>query len=224
MKIAFGYPFGNIESQFHHSLVGLLMGELNAPEEARLLGSIFPQPGCYVSMNRNRIAVKFLDPACTDDYLLMIDTDIEFPTNILYQFKDLIDEIPEPETPKIIAGRANIGSGLPVFYDNSSIGFHEHHVQPFAGLKEFTRVGTGIILIHRFALQVIYNKYGANIFTHLVVDDHGLPREVGDDFSFCERAKDCGFKIFGAWSIFGLHYKMQPIRSNYPELESVVIK
>ena len=222
MKISFAYPYGTIEPWFMSSVMGMILGENNNPEDMRLLGSTLNQGGCYISVNRNKIVSRFLQ-FTTDDYLLMIDTDIEFPINILYQFKELLDENPDTH---VIAGRANIGNGLPVFYNISNNGFHEHCTQPFTGLKEFTRVGTGIILISRHCLSTITLKYHANLFTHLVVPDNaGNMREVGDDFSFCERAKDCGFKIYGAWSIFGNHYKPQPIHSLYPvEVDNTIIK
>lgn len=228
MKIAFGYPHGEITPQFHISCIGMLLQELNTPPDMRLLGSWFPQGGCYISVNRNKIATRFLNQPCTDDYLLMIDTDIEFDPIILYQFKELLENNPEAH---IIAGRANIGNGFPVFYQKSEVGgFHEHCVQPFKGIKEFLRVGTGIILISRHALEEIKKISYTNFFTHLVVDapveaegqSIVIPREVGDDFSFCQRAIAAGIKIWGAWDIFGQHYKPQPIQSRYPSEGTII--
>jgi hypothetical protein len=226
MKIAFAFPYGQIEAPFFMSVVGMLLNELNTPDDMKLLGSFFPTGGCYISLNRNKSCARFLTQPCTDDYILFIDTDIEFSPTILYDFQEILALNPEAE---IISGRVNIGNGFPVFYQASDHGFHEQYVQPFKGLREFTRVGTGIILLSRKALTVMYTKYGMNLFTHLVIPDNSLgqqvPREVGDDFSFCERAKDCGFKIFGSWSITGLHYKLQPIISRYPNsFDEVIVK
>jgi hypothetical protein len=42
-------------------------------------------------------------------------------------------------------------------------------------------------------------------------------REFGDDFSFCKVARRNGYKVFGAWRIYGQHYKEQPVKQLYPE-------
>jgi hypothetical protein len=113
----------------------------------------------------------------------------------------------------ILAGRVNIGNGYPVFY-NDEFGGRVQQIQPFYGVKEFAGVGTGIIVISRKCLEDLVTKEGNNsLFMHMLL--HG--REHGDDFSFCERAKAHGYKLFGAWAITGLHHKTMTVPSKYPE-------
>lgn len=80
MKVALGYPFGgSVTWIFHESMMRLQRHEL--AKERPLLRHLIPQAGLYIDHNRNQICEKFMT---TDaDWLLQIDSDIEFPATII---------------------------------------------------------------------------------------------------------------------------------------------
>jgi hypothetical protein len=226
-QIAFSFPNpGDITSNFHYSVIQMLIYEMQKKSSKALrskklslsesikatrhLGSLYNQPpGCYVSIHRSKIADNLIC-APSDTHILMIDPDISFEHSILDR---IVAHLLLSEEVDILAGRVNIGNGFPVFYKDE-FGGRVQQVQPFSGIKEFDGVGTGIIVISKSCLETMVKVLGHNsLFMHLMLNG----REHGDDFSFCHRAKEMGFKIFGAWNIVGTHWKRQPCISKYEE-------
>lgn len=175
------------------------------------LGSIKDQGGCYVGMNRSALSAQAINSVkqSGSTHLMMIDTDITFDYNILDLVAVHLITFPKVH---ILAGRVNLANGYPVFY-NDEYGGTVHQVQPFYGVKEFPKIGTGIIVISIKCLMDVMTKFGKSIFNHLIIND----REHGDDFSFCVRARELGYKTYGAWAIKGIHHKTMPCPQNYPE-------
>ncbi len=216
---AFSYPHsGECREQFLGSVVGMIFYEHSKPIEKRLLSSFIRIPGgCYVGMNRNFICKEFLTKY-PESHLLMVDTDIEFEPKILDVLDNYITAVPEAH---IIAGRVNLLNGMPVFYYMGPNGIRVHWTMPFLGLKKFDLVGTGIICISRACLLEMHKRKGnIHLFKHIEKVD----REIGDDMTFCIRARKSGFDPYGCWEIKGIHYKTHPCPQNYPELSQVVMK
>lgn len=223
IQIAFAFPNpGDVSSYFHYSVVGMTLYEnsknfrSNPVDDDSIigtshLGSFLNQPeSCYVSVGRSKISNDLIRSPAQDTHVLMIDPDISFSRNLLDLIVVHLVTFPEVE---ILAGRVNIGNGYPVFYKDE-YGARVQQIQPFYGVKDFDGVGTGIIVISRKALEDMAQKEGnISFFMHLF--QHG--REHGDDFSFCERAKKHGYKLWGAWAITGIHHKVLPVPSKYPE-------
>lgn len=68
--------------------------------------------------------------------------------------------------------------------------FKEH--RPMKGLQEVDAIGGGCFLIARRVFEGPVMSKGA--FTRFTNEDGTV--KMGNDMSFCKRAKDCGFKIF----------------------------
>jgi hypothetical protein len=221
ISITLGYPHNwhNITQNFMGSVIGLLLHETMKPKSHRIIGSIFNEGSCYVDMNRERLVVNFLNQS-HDTHLLMIDPDISFEPTILEEFDRIITLAPEVG---ILAARVNIRNGLPVFYyqhpDNISL---VHYTQAFLGIREFDYVGTGVILLSREVLWSIYTQLKHAHMFSLIVEE-GTNRKLGDDLSFCKRAREFGHKIYGTWDIFCEHHKDYPTPSRYPSAEEVKI-
>jgi hypothetical protein len=218
IQIAFSYPSGGtVTDEFNQSMAGLLLYEASKKQDqeslvdCRHLGSmIFNPPGCYVSVNRSKAVIQLLNSPAMDTHLLMIDTDISFPHNLIDLLVAHLAEWPEID---ILAGRVNIANGYPVFYKEEYKAFVQQ-IQPFHGVREFDYVGTGIICISRSCLYDLTEKEGhGSLFLHQLREDK---REIGDDFSFCTLARKHGYKIYGAWALYGQHYKNQPVKQLYP--------
>jgi len=241
-RFTFAFPHaGTISVPFHFSIVNMLMHERSKDKDHCLLGSFREHGSCHVPFNRNAICGEFLDKL-TDDYVVMVDTDIEFHPTLLEAFDILITEYATKypvwdrvNYPHIIAGRVDIGNGMPVFYHRFAEGKYKHDPRPFKGLKHFGAVGSGIIAISRWCLATMVNESRSyHFFNHLqevetiihpdlctVSEHHKEPSRVGklmsDDFSFIHFARKHGFIPYGAWEIKGVHYKTNPIGSAYYE-------
>lgn len=82
-KVALGYCFGTLHWPFVKSLLAQGQHDLRRTQQhgAPYVWHHIPQPGLYIAVNRNTIAEQFLK---TDaEWLLQIDTDIQFPPDIV---------------------------------------------------------------------------------------------------------------------------------------------
>jgi len=220
ITFTFGYPHnGHFEEAFIDSLTGMSLIESSLPPEQRALGSIFPKRSCYVPGNRAQICIDHINKS-QDSHVVMADTDIGFPYDLLQQFKKVIIEHPYAH---VIAARVNLASGLPVFYNiDLEKSTRYHWIQPFDGVKSFDLVGTGIICISKVLLMDLFKKLKHPHFFSQII--HG-GWELGDDFSFCVRAREAGYKIYGCWNIYGQHYKGGfPVPQIYPERSQIELK
>lgn len=221
ISITFSYPYGNgFEPEFLESVIHLLLHEVSKPRDDRILGSILKAGSCYVGDNRDRLVIDFVNQS-QDDWLLMIDPDVGFQPDILEKLKSHILANPEA---RIIAGRVDLLNGLPVFYKvDQSRNVNVHQSFPFDGLKEFDLVGTGIICLERSMLVNIHKKLGhVHMFSKLILES-GLG--LGDDFSFCARARSFGYTIYGAWDVYGQHYRDSvPVPRRYLEMDDLIVK
>lgn len=149
----------------------------------------------YIPAGRNALVRTFLDK--TDgDWLLMLDWDVTFTGQNVY---DLIDAA-EPD--KIMSG-----CYVTFFGDGSLLRpcwFAEQHGEDYVPVTEFrageivplTVCGMGFTLMHREALlkmEKAANDDPWPWFGHDVVNND----RVGEDVTFCRRARACGLTIWG---------------------------
>lgn len=147
------------------------------------------------------------------DFWLNIDFDnppIKNPLDLIELDKDIIG-LPTPVWHFLDDGKKG---ERPVYwngYDYVSLNdaYSEH--EPRSGLQKVDSVGTGCVL---FAKRVFMNKeMQKGAFTRKLYKDGTVHK--GNDMSFCERARNQGFKIF-------CHYDYPCMHFNNLELNSVV--
>lgn len=142
--------------------------------------------GCLISMSRNLLA-----NICDSDYLLFIDTDIQFPVEAVERLisldKDIIGasyrQKHEPfRTVVMTITKDGFVKALP-----------EIPEEPF----KCDAIGAGFLLIKRAVIDKMFDKD--------FVKENGLPfnmwvlpdgTEAGEDVGFCMRAKKAGFDIW----------------------------
>mgnify|MGYP003145652244 CR=1 FL=1 len=145
-----------------------------------------------ISNNRNEIVQDFLSKP-EYDYLMMIDSDIIPPLNIL----DLVDH------QKPIMGCvcfAYMDDGIiPLILKEIPEEERKDPRKPYKvmdlegdeGVAEVDAIGTGLIVIRRDVLEALENEQPfCNRY-----DEKGL-KTLGLDLSFCQKAKAKGFQIF----------------------------
>ena len=146
-----------------------------------------------ISNNRNIIVQEFLERP-EFDYLMMIDSDIVPPQNVM----NLADFLASPDIDIIgglcFAWQQHTIIPLVLEYDPKRNPEKPYHVMEFdgsEGLIECDAIGTGCILIKRKVLE--HPKMKAP-FTNFY-DENGIKKE-GLDLSFCRRAKELGFRVY----------------------------
>jgi len=212
-----GIPHNNnLQFPFVQSLLSMLTYEVGRGMDRRFNGWLTAE-GCYVHRNRNLIAAQFLaDTKAT--YLWFVDTDIQFNPNTLHRMCDKADEIDADvlACPYLLLGPeisfyAEAGAGHYVSYDQLK---HDE-------VYDLDSAGTGLMLIHRRVLGTMKDRYlGAHLrrgqeipaawFAYDRVDNIML----GEDHTFCRRAKKEGFSIKG-WADMECipnHWKSQPVQ------------
>lgn len=223
-RVAIGYPVGgSVTEPFMASMSMLQKYESDKGREC-LLSNIMKTRGLYVADNRQLLTQRFLQQDA--DWLLQIDTDIEFPPNLI----ELMLAHTGPDQ-KIVA--ANVPLGAP-WVDGSfpSVAFHQG-ADPWTWIclpsplpepiQEVDAVATAVIIIHREVFETIAARHGQCWFNHLYLpaSPEGTPkrdfryRSIGEDIAFCLRAKEAGFKVWAA-RVPGLrHHKSCPLSEDF---------
>lgn len=192
--------------------------------------------GPYIHDNRARIARYFLEH--TDyQWLWMLDNDIQFPPESLYMLLSVAEE----QDLKIV-GAAYWNQYPPSATYLSWLVFTPHGIKAIPELPleqeliEVDAVGMGCTLIHRDALRDVaecypndpWDTFGADI---LVTFEDGsmqigrTPEDIrpdgreiekvdrmGEDVTFCLRARKCGYSVYGLSTLLVEHFKPHFVR------------
>ena len=157
---------GNIRAELATFLLSL-----KSPDTKILLSY-----GRPIDHNRNQIVKTFLESDM--DRLLMIDSDIEPPANILEMEGDVCSAL------------CHVPVGKEIFHTaivKKDGGYERAKLED--GINEIDAIGTGCLMINRKVLEDIDKP----TFRFRMTEEGLL--ELGEDFDFCERAKEKGFKI-----------------------------
>lgn len=151
-------------------------------QDAYRIGLNFPA-GKPITNNRNTIVQKFLAQK-EYDYLMMIDSDIVPPPNIL----KLLDFQKDIITPLMFVYQD--GKCLPLYLKMASDGMYDFTRDYLEkdGLQEVDATGTGCIIISRKVLETVKHPFRNEY------DSDGIKRE-GNDLAFCRKAQKAGFKV-----------------------------
>lgn len=160
----------------------------------------------YIASGRDEMCRKFLT---TDaDWLLMVDWDVTFTPEAVYALLDAADPTNRP----IIAGCyvTFFGSDaqLRPCWMVSKDG--EDYVPPttldVGEIIECSMVGMGFTLIHRKVLEtlgLLYREDPWHWFGHDIINNS----RVGEDLTFCSRARKAGFTVWGHGGVLLGHTK-----------------
>jgi len=144
--------------------------------------------------NRNYIVNEFIKSGF--DYLLMIDSDIVPTSNILDMINSDVD---------ICSGMISINKGKEIIrlgLNKAKGGYKQINFKK--GLNEVDVTGTGCMLINKRVFKELSQPYFEFQY------ENGLLKE-GEDFNFCSKAKEKGFKIYYNTNFPCYHYQVYPI-------------
>lgn len=153
-----------------------------------------------VSRARNTITMEFLKSDCT--HLLMIDSDLVFSSDHVVRIMGHNLDVVGGFYPKKKDGDAEL-----VFNSLQDVVMDER------GLTEVNYIGTGFLCVSRKVIEAMISEYGDDIifkvdgaenkvgFDFWPVGVYKYPdgsrRYLSEDWYFCQRARDLGFKVWG---------------------------
>lgn len=158
-----------------------------------------------ISNNRNHIVQKFLATK-NCEYLMMIDSDVVPPPNIL----KLVDFDKDIITPLMFVWQK--GALLPLFLKENKDGTYD--VDDYlekTGLHEAAATGTGCMIIKRKVLEKVKYPFRNEY------DIDGI-KTMGLDLNFCQRARELGFKSWVHLDYIASHYTSYDLKELYYEL------
>lgn len=145
--------------------------------------------------NRNHIVSVFLKSDA--DYLLMIDSDIEPPINII----DMADNDKD-----ICSGSIATNKGaeiIPLALTKTKEGYRCEGVKH--GLNKIDATGTGCMMIKRSVFDKLKKPYFSFVY-----DKEGILVN-GEDFNFCDCAVKAGLDIYFDSRYVCKHYQTYPL-------------
>lgn len=201
-EYAIGYIHnGTVHTTFMQSLLNVTHYDVSKP---KLLKQTIGSVGPYIYQNRNQIVEGFLDQTKAD-WLLFVDVDITFHHEQPYYLLDFADD-----DHQILAGL--YFSWLPTAANNGQHGLAPLWfvgIDPMMSAADLTNVpmplvacGMGFTMLGRKMLEEMRKAYRHDPcpwFSHDICDcqDHAKPSRMGEDVTFCVRAKKIGYQTWG---------------------------
>lgn len=232
--VALGYCFGTLHAEFVHSLHALRERDVMrmATGEHVYVRYRIPEGGLYIDHNRNRVVQQFMK--CDAEWLLQIDTDIEFPPDLPEKLIELCGT-----ERKVLAASVPL-DGFPscgwMMTESPGVWAGLPSEQVTAEGVQVDGIATACCLIHRSVLEAIADQVGQMWFfktlqprlidesSRAAWEGRGPLRDrqyvnVGEDLAFSMRAADAGFKCYVA-KVKGLrHWKRGPLSHDFEELD-----
>jgi GT2 family glycosyltransferase len=190
---------GIIHDYTMDSLFVRCLFQLLRDRDEQIDGSIFVGGGMgRLDIARNEVVKKFLPTS--SEWLLTLDTDMAF---LVEDFDNLLAQADAKEVP-IVSGIYFVDERPPrAVAANTEPNGHIKSISewPEDGLMEVEWCGAGFMLVHRS----VYEALGDEPYRQDVVAPSGAL--VGDDYSFCWRARQAGFRVMLDPRVFVGHIK-----------------
>lgn len=219
-KVCIGYPVGgSVTVPFHNSLLQITGYEI-AKGETRLLSQVQHTSGLYVADNRTLLVQRFLET--TDcDWLLQIDTDIQFPPTLIETMLEMAGGDKKVLAASVPLGAAELGAhptGAYMITETPGVWASVLSV-PMRPIK-VDGIATAVVLVHREVYLAIAEREGQAWFHHKAYPDPknkpGCPARdfkwltQGEDLSFSSRISEAGYDIWIAHIPNVSHFKTTP--------------
>lgn len=188
---------GKVEHEFCQSLLEMSIYDLMT---SRHLAGVFGvRSGALLASARNSVVEQFLE-ADAADWLLFIDSDMVFERESL----ELLFEHADPEGCPIISGLCFgldfVEGPFPVVYKlvDTPDGPMTHRPSKLdrdTGLMNVDGVGTAFLMIHKSVLVAMQERGFSKAYPWFQETELGGGHPVGEDITFCLRARTLGYPI-----------------------------
>lgn len=211
-EVVVGYCHASeVDAAFHDSISALIFTDRDGPRHLAGISSV--QGGPVISLLRHRMVRDFLDNF-TAPWLLMLDTDMTFDTDVISRFLAVSD----PKSRPMVGGLAftcnRDGEDIhPTLFDRQDDGRYIHREQvPVNTMTKVDATGCACVFIHRSVFQALDDGGPMPFFLEFTVGKN----HYGEDIGFCQRVTDAGFGIYVHTGIEFGHMKVHRItKHNY---------
>ena len=207
-KVVVTYPYPTHGSmRFHHSMLGVFVRDGATTKRIVDGGELIAvSSGANITNARNEAVEKFLSLPSKPDWLWIIDTDMVFETDVVERLVAAADPVKRPIVGGLCFSWQQGKFARPTTYTVRTDGqVGVLWAYPEDRLFEVDATGTGCLLIHRSVLEAVGAKYAEPYRWFRETEIAGLP--IGEDITFCIRARACGFPVFVDSSIKVGHEK-----------------
>lgn len=170
--------------------------------------------GHFTTVNRNAVVENFLQRENKPEWLLFLDTDIVFENpNIIYGLYEDADPVERPIVSGVYFTYIDTGfTAAWLIRKSETFGEYRSLEQIHPTLQEVDGIGMGCAIIHRGVLEKMAEVYPREKdpwrwFGHDLVTTSKGPDRLGEDLTFCRRAKALGYKIWGDGRLGFTHLK-----------------
>jgi hypothetical protein len=189
-NVVVGYCSGEqIDAMFMRSMIRLLAQEkrIQPPEG----GIIHIRSGPRIASARNQIVRDFLHNKPDAEWLLMLDTDMTFASDLVERMLNAADPVKTPILGALCFGGGYTEGIFPTMYKMVGDTLGSVPDVPDNQLVDVDATGAACLLVHRSVYEAMIGKFGEP--QQWFVESVWNGREIGEDISFCLRAKLCGF-------------------------------
>lgn len=215
-KVVVGYVHpADVAAVFHRSLLALWMYDLR--HNRRILeggGHLATMSGANINTARNDIVRGFLGQTSAD-WLLMLDADMGFAPNTVDRLVEAAHAKDRPIVGGLCFGIQTTGIDdlnswqyevFPTLYRFNEDGrVDRYNEYPTNALFPVDATGAACLLVHRTVLAAMRDKYPEPFPWFAESQLNGQP--VGEDMTFCIRAKSLGYPVFVHTGIKTSHAK-----------------
>lgn len=199
--VCIAYPYATqMSSRFAHSKDRVLLRDAGHRRRIRKFG--FNSSGANVATPRNEIVREFV--ASDIDYLWFIDTDMVFEDDVLERLIERAHPVERPIVGALCFSLQNGMKARPTIYrvrGDRQVGVEYDY--PVDKLYEVDATGTGCLLIHRSVFEKMDDNSAYPWFRESSLGN----TPIGEDITFCIRARALGFPIYVDTSIKVGHEK-----------------
>ncbi len=182
------------------------------------------QRGLYIADNRNALCRQFLKS--NSEWMWMLDTDITFEPQVLYQLLDSADPMKRPIVSAVYFSYVNSNEVLSPVWLERTANHDFRTIKDFdGGMQKLDAIGMGCVVIHRSVIEKFKAQYSEPFiwFGHDVLEHaDGSRMAAGEDVTFCVRAQTLGIQIWGNGGVTVGHIKAheETIRSFVKKYEA----
>lgn len=214
-RYAIGYIHpGQVSSYFCTSMLTTMLWdfEQSGARGGRRIANVYQEwSSANVSASRNIVTQRFLDRPDDGDWLLWIDSDMEWTPTDVDMLLDAADPVERPVVGGLCFGMTPDGL-FPTLYQFAEIDgqLTTFRVPEYRrdALVQCAATGAAFLLIHRSVLQRM-KDHGFNAAFPFFQEVQAGDKPVGEDVAFCLRLGALGVKVFVHTGVRIGHHKSQ---------------
>lgn len=210
-EVVLGYCHASeVDAAFHDSVTALIFSDRDGPKHLAGISSV--QGGPVISLLRHRVVQDFRY-SHTAPWLLMIDTDMTFDTDIVSRFLAVADAKSRPMVGGLAFTANRDGQDIhPTLFDRQDDGRYLHReIVPPNTMTKVDATGCACVFIHRRVFDALDDGGPMPFFLEFTVDKN----HYGEDIGFCQRVTDAGFPIYVHTGIEFGHMKVTRITKHH---------